>query len=76
MQSSRSYIKDSGDFIKKTKNISTIPKEFILVMADVARFYPSIPQEVGLKALEKALNNCNNKIVSTEGLVKNGSFCS
>ena len=45
-------------------------------MADVARFYPSIPQEVGLKAPEKALNNCNNKTVSTEDLVKNGSFCS
>ena len=45
-------------------------------MADVERFYPSIPQEVGLKAPEKALNNCNNKTVSTEDLIKNGSFCS
>ena len=29
MQSSRSYIKDSGDFIKKIKNIGTIPKNSI-----------------------------------------------
>ena len=34
MQSSRSYIKDSDDFIKKIKNISTIPKDFILVTAN------------------------------------------
>ena len=33
MQSSRSYIKDSGDFIKKIKNISNIPKDSILVTA-------------------------------------------
>ena len=54
MQSSRSYIKYSGDFIKKIKNISTIHKDFILFTADVVRLYPSIPHEAGLKALEKA----------------------
>ena len=70
MQSSQSYIKDSGDFIKKIKNISTIPKDSILVTADVVGLYPSIPHEAGLKALEKALNNCTNKKVSTEYLVK------
>ena len=35
MQSSQSYIKDSGDFIKKIKNIGAIPKDSILVTADV-----------------------------------------
>ena len=60
MQSSRSYIKDSGDFIKKIKNISTIPKDSILVVADVLGLYPSIPPEARLKALEKALNNRTN----------------
>ena len=35
MQNSRSYIKDSGDFIMKIKNISTIPKDSILVTGDV-----------------------------------------
>ena len=38
MQSSRSYIKDSGDFIKKTKSLSTIPKDSILVTADVVGY--------------------------------------
>ena len=55
MQSSRSYIKASGDLIKKIKNISTIFKDSILVAADVVGLHASIPHEAGLKALEKAL---------------------
>ena len=35
MQNTRLYIKDSGDFIMKIKNISTIPKDSILVTGDV-----------------------------------------
>ena len=64
MQSSRSYIKDSGDFIKKIKNIGTAPMDYLLVTADVVGLCPSIPHEAGLKALEKALNNRTNKNVS------------
>ena len=30
-----SYFKDAGDFIKKTKNLSTIPENAILVAAGV-----------------------------------------
>ena len=63
MQSSGSYIKDSVDFIKKIKNIGTIPKDSILITADVVRLCLSIPHEAGLKALEKALNNRINKKV-------------
>ena len=74
MQSRGSCIKDSGDFIKKIKNIGTIPKDSILVTADVVGLYPSIPHEAGLKALEKALNSRTNKKVSTEDLVKMAKF--
>ena len=35
MQNSQSYIKESGDFIMKIKNISTIPKDSMLVTGDV-----------------------------------------
>ena len=63
MQSSRSYIKDSRDFIKNITNIGTIPKDSILVTADIVVLYPSIPLEVGLKALEKVLNNRTYKKV-------------
>ena len=74
MQSSRSYIKDSGDFIKKIKDIGTIPKDSILITADVVGLYPSIPHEARLKVLENALNSSINKKVSTEDLVKMAKF--
>ena len=47
MQNSWSYLKDSGDFLKKRKNISSIPENTILVTADVIRLYPSIPHRAG-----------------------------
>ena len=55
MQSSWSYIKDSRDFLKKIKQIRNLPEDSILVTADVVGLYPSIPLELGLKALEEAL---------------------
>ena len=56
MQRGRSYIKDSGDFIKKTRNLSSISENSILVTADVVGLYPTIPHEAGLKALREVLN--------------------
>ena len=55
MQGSWSYIKDSVDFLRKIKQIGNLPENSILVTADVVGLYPSIPHELGLKALEKAL---------------------
>ena len=59
MQSSRSYLKDSGDFIKKIKGIGAIPKDSILVTADF----------VGCD-----FNNHTNKTVSRKHLVKMAKF--
>ena len=56
MQKSWSYSKDSGDFIRKIKNLTDIPEGAILVTADVVSSYPSIPHETGLEALKKALD--------------------
>ena len=39
MQSSQSYIKNLGDFIKKIRIIGTIPKDSILITADVVGLY-------------------------------------
>ena len=61
MQSGRSYIKDSGDFLKKIKHLGSLPENAILVTADVVGPYPSIPHEAGLQALEEALENRNHK---------------
>ena len=44
-----SYIKDSGGFIKKARNLGSIPENALLVTADVIVLYSSIPQDAGLK---------------------------
>ena len=55
MQNGQSYIKDSGDFSKKIKNLGSLPENVILITADVVGLYPSIPHEAGLQQLEEAL---------------------
>ena len=62
-QSGRSYIKDSGDFLKKMKNLGSLPENTIVV-----GIYPSIPHEAGLQALEEALENRNHKFLLTNSL--------
>ena len=48
MQEGKSYIKDTGDFLQKIRNINNIPENAILVTADVVGLYPSIPHQEGL----------------------------
>ena len=74
MQKGWSYNKDSGDFTNKTKNVSTIPGNAILVTADVVGLYPRIPHEAGLRALREALDKQDKKCIPTEDLVKMAEF--
>ena len=43
--------KDTGDFLEKLKAVGEIPKEKILIPADVAGLYPSIPHDGDLEVL-------------------------
>ena len=63
MRRSWSYVKDSGDFIEKIERISNVPDDAILVTADIVALYPSIPHELGLKALEN-LHRVQHPILS------------
>ena len=74
MQRGKSYIKDSGDFINKTKSLQNIPEGAILVAADVAGLYPSSTHQAGLKALREALDNREIKQIPTENLLKMAEF--
>ena len=74
MQEGWSYIKDSGDFIKKLKNIDHIPQDAIMVTADVVGLYPSIPHDAGLKVLRKVFDNRKNNNISTDDLTKTAEF--
>ena len=57
IQNGKSYIRDSGHFLEKIKNISTLPENAILVTADVVGLYPSTPHQARLSALKEALEN-------------------
>ena len=57
MQKGWSYIKDSGDFIKKINYLVSITKTAILVVG----LYPNIPNEMGLRALKEALDKRDEK---------------
>ena len=56
VQESWCYLKDSGDFLKKIKNIGKIPQGTILVTADVVGLCPNIPHGAGLEVPRKRLN--------------------
>ena len=72
MQQSRSYIKDSSNFIKKLKKIKEVPKGASMVTAKVVGLYPSISH--GLEALRITLDDCVNKKTGTEDLIKMAEF--
>ena len=74
MQKGWLYIKDSGDFIKKTQNLGSIPKNAILVTADVVGLYPSIPHEAGLKALRKVFDRKEQHTILTSELIRIADF--
>ena len=74
MQKGKSYIKDSNDFINKIRDISSITEGSLLVTADVVGLYLSIPHELGLEALKKALDNREVKPIPTKDLVNMAEF--
>ena len=74
MQESWSYIKDSGDFLKKVKHLGKIPDGAILVTADVVGLYPSIPHKAGLEALRRRLNKRETFEIPTEDIVQMAEF--
>ena len=74
MQDSLSYIKDSGDFLKKIKNIGKTPKGVILVTADVTGLYPRMSHEAGLESVQKRLSERDSPKVHTEDIERMAGF--
>ena len=69
-----SYIKDSQDFINKSRKLGKIPNNAILASADVVGLYPSVPHNVGLRAFQEALDKREQKQIPTEKLVQMEEF--
>ena len=74
MQSGKSYIKDSGDFLNKIKRLGKIPEGAFLVSVDVVGLYPSIPHLEGLEALRKRLEKRVHAEIPTDKLVDMAKF--
>ena len=70
MEKRWSYIKDSDDFIKKIRNLGSIPENAILVTG----LYPSIAHEVGFKALRNVLDKREQHTIPTSELTKTVDF--
>ena len=81
VKSVKSYIKDTNDFLKKLKDLQTLPKDSLLCTVDVVGLYPNIPHKDGLEAVEKVLEGRSDKTISTallmdlmECVLKNNVF--
>ena len=74
MQKGWWYIKDSDDFIKKTRNLGSVHENAIFVTADVMGLYPSIPHKVGLKALREVLDKREQRTIPTSELIRMANF--
>ena len=57
-------------FLKKLKELGSLPGNAILCTIDVVGLYPNIPHEEGLSSIRKHLNNRENKEVTADTLVE------
>ena len=57
MQSGKSYIKDTSNFLRKLNELGKLPQNATMVTTDVVGLYPSIPHADGLEALSAELEN-------------------
>ena len=65
-----SYIKNSGDFLKKVKHLGQIQDGAILVTADVVGLYPIMAHKAGLEALRRRLNKCETSKIPSDDIVQ------
>ena len=64
------YIKDANYFLKKLKELGSLPKNAILCTVDFVGLYPNIPHEEGLASIRKHLDNRENQEVPADILVQ------
>ena len=65
-----SYIKDTNNFLKKLKELGSLPKIAIFCTIDVVDLSPNIPHKEGLASIRKHLDSRENKEVTTDTLVQ------
>jgi hypothetical protein len=60
VSNTKSYVKDTTDFINKIENISGLATGTILCTIDVTSLYTNIPNQEGIEACRKFLSTTNN----------------
>ncbi|MEO0684792.1 MAG: hypothetical protein AAFY76_07015, partial [Cyanobacteria bacterium J06649_11] len=66
----KSFVKDTNDFLRKLSALPKISKDVMLCTVDVVGLYPSIPHKDGLEAIRSALDQREEKTVSTDSLLE------
>ena len=56
MRKSWSFVKGSEAFFNKSRNLGKIPDNTILFTTNVVGLYPSIPHNIGLRALKEPIH--------------------
>ena len=74
MKQGESYMKDTGDFLRKLMRVEEIPKGAIVVTSDVVGLYPRIPRERGLEVFQKQYDKFKDKMVASEDIIKMADF--
>ena len=74
MKWGRSYVKEPQDFLEKLKHLGKVPRNAILVTADIVGLYPSIHHKTGLETLQEKLEERVEKKIPFSDLVNMAEF--
>jgi hypothetical protein len=62
VQNTRSYVRDTTDFLTKLEHIKNLPQDTLLCTIDVSSLYTNIPNNEGIRACRKQLYKNRNDI--------------
>ena len=74
MQSAKSYIKDTSNFLRKLNDLGKLPENAILVTPYVVGLYPSIPHVDRLEPLSAKSEEREDRSIATEDLLEMARF--
>ena len=74
MQSAKSYIKDTSNFLRKLNDLGKLPENAILVTPSVVGLYPSIPHVDRLEPLSAKSEEREDRSIATEDLLEMARF--
>ena len=70
MESAKSSVKNTSNFVRKLNELAKLPKNAILVTTDVIGLYHNIPHTDGLEALSTKLKERQDKSIASEDLLE------